>query len=351
MIKKTITKLAATAIAGIMLLGTVPAHADAVADFYHGKTITFGHTGGPAGGFALYTRFFIDHMTKYIPGKPKIVIQFKPGAGGIIGMNYLYNAAPKDGSYFLMPVPGVIAASFLYPEKTRYDISKMQWIGNITQQQYFITVWHTVPVRTFEDLKKRVTVLGATGKGSSTYILPKLMNTVLGTKFKMVLGYKGIMKATIAMERGEVEGRSGGWTANMRPDWWKQPRKLRPIVQIAGKRITQLFQGAPWSKIPADMPMLTDLAKNADDRRLLDLVAPVLARPIVAPPGVPAERIAAMRAAFDATMKDADFLAVMKKRKLNINSPMNWREVTAYINRVASTPPHVAKRLRDAISN
>ncbi len=348
--KSNLGKLSAAAFAAALLLGAAPVNADEVADFYRGKTITFGHTGGPAGGFALYTRIFINHMPKHIPGKPRIVIQFKPGAGGIVGMNYLYNAAPKDGSYFLMPVPGVFAAPFLYPKKARYDVTKMQWIGNITQQQYFITVWHTVPVRTFEDLKNRVTVLGATGKGSATYILPKLMNALLGTKFKIVVGYKGIMKATLAMERGEVEGRSGGWTANMRPDWWKEPRKVRPIIQIAGERITQLFQGAPWSKIPADMPMLTDLAKSADDRKLFSLIAPVLARSIAAPPGVPADRIAAMRAAFDATMKDADYLALMKKRKLNIDAPMDWRAVTAYINRVASTPPHLAKKLREAMN-
>lgn len=328
---------------------STPAAADSVADFYKGKQISITHTGGAGGGFAIYTRVLAKHIVKHIPGQPTAIVQFKRGGGGMVGMNYMYNAAAKDGTYFLMPLPGVEAQPFLYPKKVKFDITKTQWVGNITQMQSYISVRPDLGLKSWEDAKSRVVRLSASGKGSETYIMPMLMNEVLGTKFKVITGYKGIMKATIAMENGESDGRGGGWTANMRPAWFKAtPNKVQLLVQSGAQPAKMLYPGQPS---PPNVPLLKDLATNEDDRRLLGLVTRVLARAVAAPPGVPKARIDAIRAAFDKTIKDPAYLAEMNKRKMAIENPMNGQEVTTYIYGIASTPKHIVDRYVAAVKN
>lgn len=323
----------------------IPAHADPVADFYKGKQIVFAHTGGSAGSFAIYSRILAQHMPKYIPGNPKIIVQFKSGGGGIVGMNYLYNAAPRDGTYFTMPIAGVEVQPFLFPEKVKFDPTKVQWIGNMTNLQSFVAVWHKSPVKSWEDAKKRQVTFGATGKGSETYLTPTMMNALLGTKIKVITGYKGIMKATMAMERGEVDGRGGGWTPTMRPQWHKDG-KIRLLVQVGARKLNAAWEGGPdISKVP----LLTDLAKSNEDRQLLSLLSRVLARPLAAHPDVPADRIAAMRTAFNKAIADPALIADVKKRNLALSDPMNWKQVTDYVNKVAALPASVKQRFRAAI--
>ena len=338
--------------AGALTLVTgwaAPAAADAVADFYKGKQIALTHTGGPAGGFALYTRILSKHLTRHIPGNPSAVIQFKQGGGGMVGMNYMYNAAAKDGTYMLMPLPGVEAQPFLHPKKVKFDIRKTHWIGNVTQMQSFISIRADHKVKTWQDAKTHVVRLGASGKGSETYIMPMLMNAVLGTKFQVITGYKGIMGATVAMEKGELDGRAGGWTANMRPHWFaSKPYKTTLLVQSGAHPVKQLYPGQP---LEVEVPLLKALAKNDDDRRLLALVTRVLARAVAAPPGVPKARIDALRAAFDKTLKDPAYLAEMKKRRLAIENPMTGAEVSTYIDEIASTPKHIVDRYIAAVRN
>jgi tripartite-type tricarboxylate transporter receptor subunit TctC len=326
-----------------------PASADAVSDFFKGKQIALVHTGGPAGGFALYTRILAKHITKHIPGKPTAVIQFKQGGGGMVGMNYMYNAAAQDGSFLLMPLPGVEAQPFLHPKKVKFDIRKTQWIGNVTQMQSFISIRTDHKVKNWKDATKHVVRLGASGKGSETYIMPKLMNAVVGTKFQIITGYKGIMGATAAMEKGELDGRAGGWTANMRPHWFSQtPYKTTLLVQSGAHPVKQLYPGQP---LQVNVPLLKDLAKNDDDRKLLSLVTRVLARAVAAPPGVPKAHIQALRMAFDKTMKDKAYLAEMKNRRLAIENPMSGAEVARYIDGIASTPKRIVKRYIAAVKN
>ena len=294
---------------------SAPASADAVADFYKGRQISLTHTGGAGGGFAVYTRVLAKHIAKHIPGNPNIIVQFKRGGGGMVGMNYMYNAAAPDGTYFLMPLQGVEAQPFLYPKKVKFSITKTKWVGNITQMQSYISVRPDVGLKSWKDAKKRVVRLSASGKGSETYIMPMLMNAVLGTKFTVITGYKGIMKSTLAMEKGESDGRAGGWTANMRPSWFKEsPNKVQLIVKSGAQKAKMLY---PGQMSPANIPLLKDLAKNDDDRQLLGLVTRVLARAVAAPPGVPKARIDALRVAFDKTMKDPAYLAEMNKRKIS----------------------------------
>ena len=335
--------------AAALTVAAAPAMADSVADFYKGKQVSLTHTGGAGGGFAIYTRVLAKHMAKHIPGNPNIVVQFKRGGGGMVGMNYMYNAAAQDGTYFLMPLPGIEAQPFLYPKKVKFDITKTQWVGNITQMQSYISVRPDLGLKSWEDAKKRVVRLSASGKGSETYITPMLMNAVLGTKFKVITGYKGIMKATLAMEKGESDGRGGGWTANMRPGWFTEsPNKVQLLVQSGAQKAKMLY---PGQVSPPNIPLLKDLAKNDDDRQLLGLVTRVLARAVAAPSGVPKARIDAMRVAFDKTLKDPAYLAEMNKRKMAIESPMNGQEVATYINGVASTPKRIVDRYIAAVRN
>jgi tripartite-type tricarboxylate transporter receptor subunit TctC len=339
--------VSAATVAGAFLFAAGPAFADPVADYFKGKQVSFTHTGGPAGGFALYTRILAKHMSKHIPGSPNAVLQFKQGGGGMVGMNYMYNAAPKDGTYLLMPLPGVEAQPFLHPTKVKFDLTKTHWIGNVTQMQSFISIRPDLKVKTWEDARKQIVRLGASGKGSETYIMPMLMNAVLGTKFEVITGYKGIMEATVAMEKGELDGRAGGWTANMRPQWFTtSPHQVVLLVQSGATKVKQLY---PGQAAPPGVPLLTDLAKNEEDRKLLRLVTRVLARAVAAPPGVPMERIKALQAAFDATLKDPDFLAEMKKRRLAIENPMDGKEVAGYIHDIATTPKHIVDRYIAAI--
>jgi len=340
--------LSASALAMVAGVGA-SAVADEVADFYKGRQISFTHTGGAGGGFAVYTRVLAKHIAKHIPGSPSIIVQFKRGGGGMVGMNYMYNAAAKDGSYFLMPLPGVEAQPFLFPKKVKFDITKTNWVGNITQMQSYISVRPDLGLKSWQDAKKRVVRLSASGKGSETYIMPMLMNAVLGTKFTVITGYKGIMKSTLAMEKGESDGRAGGWTANMRPAWFKEsPNKVQLIVQSGAQKAKMLY---PGQMSPPNIPLLKDLAKNDDDRKLLGLVTRVLARAVAAPPGVPKARIDAMRVAFDKTMKDPAYLAEMKKRKMAIENPMKGQAVESYINVIAATPKRIVDRYIAAVRN
>lgn len=349
MTNKTAFAISACALGGALLFTAAPASADAVADFYRNKQISITHTGGPAGGFALYSRILAKHITKHIPGNPSAILQFKRGGGGMVGMNYMYNAAAKDGTYFLMPLPGVEAQPFLHPKKVKFDISKTQWIGNITQMQSFVSIRPDHPVKKWQDARKHLVRLGASGKGSETYIMPMLMNAVLGTKFQVITGYKGIMAATVAMEKGELDGRAGGWTANMRPHWFKEtPNKIRLIVQSGATKVPLLY---PGQATPMGIPLLKDLATNEDDRRLLGLVTRVLARAVATAPGVPRARVDAVRAAFTKTMKDPAYLAEMKKRRLAIINPMNASQVESYIAEIASTPKRIVKRYIAAVRN
>lgn len=323
-----------------------PAVAQTVADFYRGKQVTIAHTGGSGGGFAIYSRVLASYLEKYIPGNPKVVVTFKPGGGGMVGMNYFVKAAPKDGSYIMMPIAGVEAQPFLFPKRAKFDPTKVHWLGNMTQLQSYISVWHTSPIKKWEDARARETIFGATGKGSETYLSPVLMNNILGTKFKVITGYKGIMKATLAMEKQEVEGRGGGWTATMRPDWFKGDRKVRVLVQIGETALDEAWPGVSTKGVP----LLKDLAKTEEERQLFGLLSRVLARPAALPPGTPMERVAALRKAFAQAMADPGLRLDLQKRKLRLINPMTWQETTAFINKVANLPEKVKTRFREAIT-
>ena len=328
-----------------LAVAAIPATADAQADFFKGKTVTVAHTGGAGGGFAIYSRFLIKHLPKHIPGQPTMVLQFMPGAGGINGMNYLYSVAPKDGTFLLMPTPGVEVAPFLYPDRVKYDTTRIEWIGNVTQTQSYVTVWHTTGVRKWEDARNKEIVMGATGKGSETYVTPVLMNALLGTRFKVITGYKGIQSVDNAMEKGELFGRAGGWTGGRNKHFFESGR-AKILVQVGAAKVATAWKGGHDI---SDVPLLIDLGKNEEERQILSLQSRVLSRPLAGPPGLSAERLKVLRGAFDRMIADPAFVGELKARNLEVIRPMNGPDTAAYVRSIATLPDKVKERYRKAV--
>lgn len=318
-----------------------PVRADPVADFYKNKNITFyiGYTIG--GGYDTYARLVGQHMSRHIPGNPKIVPKNTPGAGGRVAAAYVYNIAPKDGTA-LCTSDQSLALQQAFGDKTiKFDTNKFIYIGNPNAGNNVLTLWHTTGVKTVEDTKKKTFVVGATGKNTSAYY-PLVMNALLGTKFRVLIGYRGGSHINLAMEKGEVDGRgSNNWASwkATKPDWLRDG-KIVNIVQIGPKRESDL----------KDVPLLTELATNDEDRKVMELLsAPVaIGRPVFTTPNVPADRVAALRAAFEKTMKDPVFLADAKKINLEID-PVSGVEMQKIVAGIVATPKEVVNKLNKII--
>jgi tripartite-type tricarboxylate transporter receptor subunit TctC len=317
-----------------------PARADAVEDFYRGKTITLliGYT--PGGTYDAYGRLVAHFMGNHIPGKPTIVVRNMPGAASRVAAAHLYNVAPRDGT-MLATADQSLALAQAMGEKLQFDATKFTWIGNPSAGNNTTVTWHTSGVKSIEDAKAREITMGATG-GSTSSQYPRAMNSVLGTKFRIITGYPGGNDINLAMERGEVGGRgSDSWASwkGTRPDWLRD-HKINILVQIGLTKAPDL----------PDVPLLMDLASNPEDRAVLRLLsAPsVIGRPIFGPPDVPAERIKALRQAFDATMKDPAFVAELEKAQLELE-PTSGEELERLVNEIATTPKPIAQRLADII--
>jgi tripartite-type tricarboxylate transporter receptor subunit TctC len=305
-------------------------------DFYAGKEITL-YVGSPAGGpYDAYARLFARHMGRHIPGNPGIVVQNMPGASGRRLMGYMYNVAPKDGTTIAAPQRAVAFDPLLGVE-SHFDPAKIAWLGSANQETNVCIVWHTSPIMTFDDVKRREMVVGTSGPASTDAIYPNVMNALFGTKFKVVTGYKGAPETHLAMERGEVDGRCGiSWDTlvSLNADWLKD-KKVRLLVQIA------------LDKEPAlpDVPWIFDLAKTEEERQILTFWAAPnkMGRPFLAPPGLPGERAALLRQAFEATLHDPALRAEAEKMNLAVEG-VGGGEVEALIKRVYATPKAVVEK-------
>lgn len=312
-----------------------PASADAIADFYKGKTVTVMVPSGLGASLGLYGRLVTEFIGSHIPGNPTVVIQERAGGGGTVGAAFAYNAAPKDGTF----IAEVLAPSVLMPKlrEMKFDASKFQWLGSLTPRPAVVSLWHTSPVKTVEDAKKHEAVMGSSGVGSSTYTIPTLMNELLGTKFKIVKGYKGGGPINKAMEAGEVHGRMqywSGWTAG-KPTWLRD-KQIHHIVKYGGK-IPEL----------PDVPQLVDLVKGADEKamvRFFEAEAKIGMGFWVAPE-VPKERVDALRKAFEAMMADPKFIEAAEKRKAPIEL-IKHDELAAVVADVYATPAPVIERIK-----
>jgi tripartite-type tricarboxylate transporter receptor subunit TctC len=318
------------------VLPAAPAQADSVADFYRGKTVNVLIGVGAGGEYDLQARLVARHIGKHIPGNPTVVAQNMTGAGGLKMANYLYEVAPKDGTYIGMIANSFPALQVVGLDGLNFDSSKFGWLGTIAATTETMAVWHSAGVKSVDDVRQREIVAGASGKGAITYTLPAVMNEVLGTKFKIVTGYTGGNQINLAMERGEVQARNNTWSSwkATKPDWLRD-KKLTIIVQ-AGPRASDL-----------DAPSLEDLAKAPEDRQLVELIVSGtrLGRPLALTPGVPEDRLKAVRAAFAATMKDPEFLQEAQKLNFDV-APVLGEELQQVVVKVFATPKNVAERAR-----
>ncbi|MBT6801406.1 MAG: hypothetical protein HOA41_07005, partial [Rhodospirillales bacterium] len=347
--KTLIRNIAATSSAivlatGISALSSVQASAGSVADFYKGKVIKVILSAGPGGGYSTFSGILTRNMGRHIPGHPKFIKQHRQGAGGLVAANWLYHKAPKDGTVIALIHRGAISTLPIFSSKNvRYDPTKFKWIGSMNQSVSLCVAWHTQKVKTFDDVLKQPLIVGGIAAGSDTDIYPRIFNNIFGSKFKMITGYSSGQAINLAMERGEVQGRCGwSWSSitATQPDWLRDG-KLTLMTQVALNKHPSLSK----------TPIITDYATTKEQRAILELVlAPqAMGRPFLAPPGVPADRLAALQAAFSAAMVDPKLLADAKKRRVDIN-PLSGKEIEALITKLYAIPKNVVASAQEALS-
>ena len=319
------------------------ARAESVADFYRGKRITMILSAGAGGGYAAYMQLFAPYFAKRIPGQPNIVIQNMPGAGGIRAMMFLDTAAPRDGSTLGFVHSSVPFAPLYGIKGAGFDPRAMQWIGSLDATTAICVSWTASGVTTWRDLMEKTFIVGGTGAGSQMETMPAMIGKLFGARIKVVSGYTGGADVYLAMERGEVQGRCGGVVSSIRstrPDWFPEHKVSVPVV-------------VAMERNPAfpDAPALGELARDEKTRRVLRLVLAPLSmdRPLLAPRGVPAERVAALRTAFHEAMNDPDFIAEAGKAELEIEEVSGAR-VQATIEDAFKMPPDVVAAAREAMS-
>lgn len=305
----------------------------------HGKSVQLIIGSGVGGGFDLLGRTVARHIGKHIPGKPTVVPQNMPGAGSLLAANYIYNAAPKDGTALAIIAPSAPMGPITGATGARFDATRFTWLGTPTMETPACIAFNgpRAKVKTANDLYENELVVGSTGAGNGTYIWPKALSALLGMKFKVVTGFQSSSHVLLAMERGEIDGMCSvlDTVYNQRPTW------------TAGKQIVILFQGGVESH-PAlkDVPLIVDMARNADDRAAIEFVyaGSGFGRPFVAPPGLPIGRAKMLQDAFSATMEDADFRADAKKHKLDVE-PKTGEFLAALVRKIYATPKPIVDKV------
>jgi tripartite-type tricarboxylate transporter receptor subunit TctC len=341
----TMSRITATMFVSVLALPVTSSAvvAQPVADFYKGKQIRMIVRTTPGGDYDQYSRLLARFMGKHIPGNPQFVVLNMPGGGGITAANYMAQVAPRDGTVVGIVSQGLAADQALgMSPQLKADLREFNWIGNVVYSNQLLVVWHTSPTKTIEDAKQRVTTIGTTGAGSASVQYPAFYNNVLGTKFKIVFGYPGGQHIDLAMERGEVEGRGtnpySGWMAS-KPTWIPQ-KLIIPLIQ------------AGVEKEPAlpDVPLIVDQPVKTEDKPLLSFMAQssAVGRPFATTPGVPPERVAALRAAFAATVKDPEFLTAATQENMEIR-PMTGEKLQEIIVGLLDAPQHVRDRMKIAL--
>jgi tripartite-type tricarboxylate transporter receptor subunit TctC len=324
------------------LAAPVPAAADAVSDFYDGRQVRLliGYSAG--GGYDTYARLLARHLGKHIPGNPTVVPQNMPGAGSLTLANFLYNVAPKDGTVIGTFARGMAMEPLLGGTGTRFDATRFSWIGSLNNEVSICASWHTSDVKTMRDLETKQLIVGGTGSGSDTDTFPIVMSNLLVANIKLISGYPGGNDVLLAMERGEVDGRCGwSWSSvvSRRADWLEEGR-INVLLQMALRKHPDL----------PDVPLITDLADSEDERMAMELIfaRQVMGRPYLGPPGMPAERLQALRRAFDATAQDPAFLTDAERMQLEMN-PVTGEEIEAVIARIYGASENAIRLASDAI--
>jgi tripartite-type tricarboxylate transporter receptor subunit TctC len=328
----------ATALASVS-----PALCDPVADFYRGKQVSLVLSTGAGGGYASYAHAFAPYLSKHIPGNPTIVVQNMPGAGGLRAMQYFASVAPRDGSVLGLVHSSVPFAPLYGIKGATFDPRAMNWLGSINSSEAICVSWAASGVTQWKDLFDKTYIVGGTGAGSQMETMPAMINTLFGTKIKIISGYTGGNDVYLAMERGEVHGRCGGLVSSInstRPDWFESKKVVVPIA-VALER-NPLFP---------DTPAIYEFATDDRTRRILKLILfPLqLDRPVLTPAGVPPERVAALRKAFHAAMNDPAFIADAQKLNIEIGE-VSGEKLQAILEEAFNTPQDIVKAANDAMN-
>jgi len=319
--------------------GATAAAADEVGDFYRGKTLRILVGYGPGTGYDVYARLLGRHISKYIAGQPAIVIQNMPGAASLTMMNHLYNVAARDGTAIGLPARGLFIEPLFGNDNAKFDARRFTWIGSMSRDTATCFTWHTSRIARIEDAMQREVLVGSSGVNGSSHQFPLILNALIGTKFKALLGYVDSAGVGLAMERGELEGYCSftwGSIKSARPKWIEQ-KQINILMQLALSAHREL----------PDVPLVMDYAKDDVARQAFALVFAdqEFGRPVVAPPDVPSERGAALRQAFDATMKDVDFLADAARLAIDID-PIDATAAEQVLTRIYATPKDVVERVK-----
>lgn len=316
------------------------ARADPVADFYRDKTVHVLIGVNVGGGYDQEARLIAQFLGRHIPGQPKVVPENMVGAGGISMANYLYNVAPKDGTYLGMVPNTLIALQAVHGKGVQYDAGKFVWLGTADTSPITLSVWHTHDVSSWTELKDRTVTVAASAPGAITYTFPYLANALLGTKLKIVTGYQGTSQMTLAMEQGEIDSVVNSWSS------WKS---IKPMW-IKDKSFDVVLQGEPKSDELAGIPAIGDLLTSEHDKQLVELVlgGDSLGKPIAATPGVPSDRAATLKRAYELTVRDPDFLSAAAAQRMEIN-PVFGDTIAQRVIQILSTPGDIADQARNLI--
>lgn len=335
--------LVAGSVVVLSLLNSPPARAQSVEEFYRGRNVSLviGFSAGT--GYDIYGRLVARHIGKHIPGKPSVIPQNMPGAGSQRSAQYLYSVAPKDGSVIgtmsrSMPIEPLLGDA-------KFDGRQFTWLGNVADTNSLCATWHESGIRTWQDVLEKPFVLGGQGPGSDLDNFAALVKNVFGAKVKLVSGYPGGSEVNLAIERREIDGRCGwSWDSikGTRPEWLRD-KKINLLVVFAHEKAAD---------VPPDVPLVLDVAKTEEQKQILrvHLAGQALGRPFAAPPGIPADRKAALRQAFDETMKDPEFIAEAEKAKAEV-SPTTGDTIDRVLGEVYALPKDLIEKAKAAVKN
>jgi tripartite-type tricarboxylate transporter receptor subunit TctC len=343
---QSFSPLQLTTVCAALWIGS-PALADPIEDFYRGKTFNI-YTGtgeNSTGAVVLYARTMSQVIGKHIPGKPTVVFRHMPGAGGIKAANYIYGIAPQDGTVAGFISRGFIIQPLIGKDQVQFDPTRFNWLGSTAREVSVGAFWSAgTTARTVYDAMQMEVIVGGTAASQDTGLYPAVMNHLIGTRFKIVTGYPSSSAVDLAMQRGEVQGKIG-WTwgslnAGPTADWVKEG-KVRLVIQMGLEK---------WPKVPDDVPLLLDLAKTPEDRQVMELIFGPAATgyPSFMGPGVPKERVDAIREAYRQTLQDPEFKQLLVKQKLELD-PIEGAEIAGVVKKLFALPPAIVERARELL--
>jgi tripartite-type tricarboxylate transporter receptor subunit TctC len=333
-------KYACALLAGA-LIASAPAAAQSVEEFYTGKTITIISPFAPGGTTAGLAEIFSKHLGKHIPGNPDFAVEFMPGGGGLIGQNFAYNQAPRDGTSLFMPQDSSVVLQHLEPESVKYDAAKINWLGNVIQSKHILGIRKDTGVESVEDLKTQEVFVGSSGAGSETDVYPRVTNGVAGTMMNVIPGYPGgSSEGMVALEAGEISG-----IVAIRRTWEQRPElyaQVQPVVVFGQGREPTL----------PDVPNLLELAQTDEDKQIVRFVSSIgpIGRALAAPPEVPQDRVDALRQAFADMLEDPEFVSDLNAFNLQLDGPIPGAELQQVVIEALDVSPELIERLQEMIT-